>query len=135
MILKKKLAVNGGLPGFTIMPPAAKNPFVKGFLDLPKLFIGFTIKRFWKSRNLFSKRFLVVEDILGGGFRPPSNSHLNHEETRKIFFLFIFSREGTRGNEEGEKVKDRSYKQVGNDPCRTRTYNLLIKSQLLYHLS
>jgi hypothetical protein len=45
-----------------LMPPAAKNPFVKGFLDLPKLFIRFITKSFWKSRNLFSKRFLVVED-------------------------------------------------------------------------
>jgi len=27
---------------------------------------------FWKSRNLFTKRFLVVEDKLGGGFWPRS---------------------------------------------------------------
>jgi hypothetical protein len=45
------------------------------FLDLQQLFIGFQglepvsnfrhkNKSFWKSRNLFSKRFLVVEDII-----------------------------------------------------------------------
>jgi hypothetical protein len=28
------------------MPPAAKNPFVKGFLDLPKLFIITSLKTF-----------------------------------------------------------------------------------------
>ena len=46
------------------MPPAAKNPFVKGFLDLPKLFIRFTTKSFWKSRNLFEKRFLDFQKLL-----------------------------------------------------------------------
>jgi hypothetical protein len=33
----------GGTPWIhrLIMPPAARNPFVKGFLDLPKLFIRY----------------------------------------------------------------------------------------------
>jgi hypothetical protein len=49
------------------MPPAAMNPFEKGFLDLPKLFI-IAIKTLNKKflevrnfRNLFIKRFLVAE--------------------------------------------------------------------------
>ena len=34
-----------------------QNPFVKWFRHLPKLFIRFIIKSFWKSRNLFEKKF------------------------------------------------------------------------------
>jgi hypothetical protein len=34
------------------MPPAARNPFKKGFLDFPKFFIGFIIKGFGSVGNL-----------------------------------------------------------------------------------
>ncbi len=51
-------------------PPVCQNPFVKRFRHLPKLLIMLIIKSFRKSRNPFSKGFLVVEDKSGGGFRP-----------------------------------------------------------------
>ena len=50
------------------MPPAARNPFEKGFLDFPKLFI---IKSFWGSRDLFSKRSLDA-----GGKKRKSGTYL-----------------------------------------------------------
>jgi hypothetical protein len=42
------------------LPSATRNPFYKrGSWTSPKFLL---IKSFWKSRNLFSKRFLAVGD-------------------------------------------------------------------------
>jgi uncharacterized membrane protein YdfJ with MMPL/SSD domain len=48
-----------------IMPPAARNPFVKGFLDLPKLFIRYFSLLYLLALLRVSSRFTKI----GGGFR------------------------------------------------------------------
>jgi hypothetical protein len=47
-----------------IMPPAAKNPFVKGFLDLPKLFIRYFSLPYLLALLRVSSRLTKI----GGGF-------------------------------------------------------------------
>jgi hypothetical protein len=47
------------------MPPAAKNPFVKGFLDLPKFFIRYFSLPYFLALLPVSSRFTKI----GGGFR------------------------------------------------------------------
>jgi hypothetical protein len=92
--LQKRFLAAGGILD---SPAICQNPFVKGFRHLPKLFIGFTIKSFWKSRNLFSKRFLVVEDILGGGFRALTGVDKNIALTyyTSIIYLPIFTKDSS----------------------------------------
>ncbi len=70
--LKQKTMTHFNQTGFTTSLSAITDghPFVNGFRHLPKLLKKYIIKSFWKSRNLFTKRVLVVEDKLGGGFWP-----------------------------------------------------------------
>jgi hypothetical protein len=54
-----------------------QNPFEKGFRHLLKLFIRFFIRSFWKSRNLFSKRFLVKKADLDWQYKQEDSNGLS----------------------------------------------------------
>jgi hypothetical protein len=60
------------------MPPAARNPFVKGFLDLPKLFIRYFSLLYPLALLRVSSRFTKI----GGGFRIPLKSRILFTATR-----------------------------------------------------
>jgi len=66
------------------MPPAARGSFEKPPLDPTKLSI---IKSFWKSRNLFSKRFLVAEGLLIS--KQGAGKELKREIFLQNFYLLI----------------------------------------------
>jgi hypothetical protein len=70
------------------MPPAAKNPFVKGFLDLPKLFIRYFALPYLLALLRVSSRFTKI----GGGFRAfgsPRSCPGNRAVTRKKIDIFF----------------------------------------------